>query len=113
VSEDDRWRYVLATDVPDNWVPLVPVRIGDEAGPIAFQRGRIEGRGARGHVLEPKTRLLINEEEVPREGVRVVRRFQSARGPDGRLHVWIGRRKGPGRGEGSSRLEFDTLDRGV
>ena len=104
---------MLATDVPDNWVPLVPVRIGDEAGPIAFQRGRIEGRGARGHVLEPKTRLLINEEEVPREGVRVVRRFQSARGPDGRLHVWIGRRKGPGRGEGSSRLEFDTLDRGV
>jgi hypothetical protein len=112
-AENDRWRFVLSTDVPDNWVPLVPVRIGDEAGPIAFQRGRIEGRGARGHLLEPKTRLLINEEEVPREGARVVRRFQSARGPDGRLHVWIGRRKGPGRGEGSSRLVFDTIDRGV
>ena len=37
-----------------------------------------------------------------------MRRFQSARGPDGRLHVWVGRRKGPGRGEGSSSLEFDT-----
>jgi len=112
-AENDRWRYVLATSVPDNWVPLVPVRIGDDEGPIAFQRGRIEGRGARGHVLEPRTRLLIDEEEIPREGARVVRRFQSARGPDGRLHVWIGRRKGPGRGEGSSRLEFDTIDRGV
>jgi hypothetical protein len=112
-GEDDRWRYVLSTDVPDNWVPLVPVRIGGDEGPIAFQRGRIEGRGARGRVLEPQTRLLIDEEEVPREGVRVVRRFQSARGTDGRLHVWIGRRKGPGRGEGSSRLEFDAIDRGV
>jgi hypothetical protein len=110
---NDLWRYRLATDVPDNWVPLVPVRIGGDDGPIAFQRGRIEGRGARGTVLEPQTRLLIDEEEVPREGARVVRRFQSARGTDGRLHVWIGRRKGPGRGEGSSRLEFDTIDRGV
>jgi hypothetical protein len=87
--------------------------VGDDEGPIAFQRGRIEGRGARGRVLEPQTRLLIDEEEVPREGVRVARRFQSARGTDGRLHVWAGRRKGPGRGEGSSRLEFDAIDRGV
>ena len=94
-------------------MPLVPVRIGDEDGPIALQRGRIGGQGARGRVLEPHTRLLVNEEEVPREGARVLRRFQSARGADGRLHVWVGRRKGPGRGEGSSRSEFDTLDRGV
>ena len=112
-AADDRWRYALSTAVPENWVPLVPVRIGGATGAVAFQRGRIGGRGARGHVLEPQVRLLINEEEIPREGTRVVRRFQSARGPDGRLHVWVGRRKGPGRGEGSSRLEFDRIDRGV
>jgi hypothetical protein len=113
----DRWRYAVATAVPENWVPLVPVRIGGDTGPIAFQRGRVgtgEGtRGARGRVLEPRVRLLINEEEIPREGARVVRRFQSARGADGRLHVWVGRQKGPGRGQGSSSLEFDTIDRGV
>ncbi len=110
----DRWRFVVSTAKPENWVPLVPVRIGDR-GAIAFQRGRVATaggtRGARGRVLEPRTRLLINEEDIPREGARVVRRFESARGPDGRLHVWIGRRKGPGRGEGSSTLRFDTIDR--
>ena len=91
------------------------MRIGGR--PIAFQRGRVGTgagtRGARGRVLEPQVRLLINEEEIPREGARVVRRFQSARGADGRLHVWVGLRKGPGRGQGSSSLEFDTIDRGV
>jgi len=111
---DDRWRFVLSTAVPDNWVPLVPVRTGAN-GAIAFQRGRVAGatgtRGARGRVLEPRARLLINEEEIPREGARVVRRFQSARGTDGRLHVWIGRAKGPGRGEGASTLSFDMIDR--
>ena len=27
-AADDRWRLVLSTPVPDNWVPLVPVRLG-------------------------------------------------------------------------------------
>ena len=112
----DRWRFVLSTGAPDNWVPLVPVRIGDD-GAIAFQRGRVASaagsRGALGRVLEPQRRLILHEEEVPYEGARVVRRFQSTRGPDGRLHVWVGRRKGAGRGPGTSTLAFDTIDRGV
>ena len=114
-ASGDRWRFVLSTGAPDNWVPLVPVRVGDD-GAIAFQRGRVasaEGsRGALGRVLEPHRRLIVHEEEVPYEGARVLRRFQSARGPDGRLHVWIGRRKGAGRGPGTSTLAFDTIDRG-
>ena len=115
MASDDRWRFMLSTGAPDNWVPLVPVRTGDD-GAIAFQRGRVAGaagsRGALGRVLEPQRRLIVHEEEVPYEGARVVRRFQSTRGPDGRLHVWVGRRKGPGRGPGSSTLAFDTIDRG-
>jgi hypothetical protein len=55
--------------------------------------------------------LLLHEEEIPRAGIRVVRRFQSARDPSGRLHTWVGRRKGPGRGDGSSGLDFDVLER--
>ena len=105
-ATDDRWHFVLSTAVPENWVPLVPVRIGGETGAIAFQRGRVgraRARAARAGASSSRSvRLLIHEEEIPREGARVVRRFQSARGPDGRLHVWVGRRKGPGRGEGSS-----------
>lgn len=81
---------MLSTAAPDNWVPLVPVRVS-AAGAIAFQRGRVasgaSSRGALGRALEPQRRLIVNEEEVPYEGARVVRRFQSTRGPDGRLHV--------------------------
>jgi hypothetical protein len=48
------------------------------------------------------------EEEIPREGARVTRAFQYARWFNGVPLLWIGRRKQPGRGEGSSGLKFDT-----
>ena len=113
-AADNRWRLVLSTPVPDHWVPLVPVRLG-AGGAIRLQRGRVPvpggtSRGARGQILEPERRLLLHEEEVLRTGVRVVRRFQSARDTEGRLHTWVGRRKGPGRGEGTSGLVFDDLE---
>lgn len=117
----DGWRLRLATSVPDQWVPLIPVLVGRAqnraAAHMMFQRGRVpidgstETRGARGSLLEPDRRLLIHEEEIPSAGLRVVRRFQSARDQAGRLHTWIGRRKGPGRGLGESGLEFDRLER--
>ena len=111
---EEPWRFVLSTSVPAHWIPLVPVRLG-EGGAIRFQRGRVPvpggtTRGARGQILEPRRRLLMHEEEVLRTGLRVVRRFQSARDTKGRLHTWVGRRKGPGRGEGSSGLNFDVLE---
>jgi len=111
---DDRWQFILSTGVRSNWIPLVPVRLGPD-GAIRLQRGRVPvagglTRGARGRILEPDRRLLIHEEEVLRTGVRVVRRFQSARDAEGRLHTWVGRRKGPGRGEGNSGLVFDVLE---
>jgi hypothetical protein len=49
------------------------------------------------------------EEEVPREGVRVTRNYQYTRWFDGSTHLWIGRRKQIGRGEGSSGLGFDVV----
>jgi hypothetical protein len=54
----------------------------------------------------------LYEEEVPREGVRVTRRYQYTRWCDGSTHVWIGRRKQIGRGEGSSGLRFDIVENG-
>ncbi len=122
--DQDAWRFTLSTPVLGNWVPLVPVRIVDDpanpstTGQIMFQRGRVAvpggpgpSRGALGEILVPDRRLLIHEEEIPSAGLRVVRRYQSARDTAGRLHTWVGRRKGPGRGEGHSGLEFDVLDR--
>jgi hypothetical protein len=54
-----------------------------------------------------RDRLLIREEEVPREGVVVRRTYQAARWHDGRLFVWSGDRSSTGRGEASSGLAFD------
>jgi alkylation response protein AidB-like acyl-CoA dehydrogenase len=61
-------------------------------------------------VGDPAGRLLIREEEVPREGVVVRRTYQAARWHDGRLFVWAGNRASVGRGEASSGLAFDALD---
>jgi hypothetical protein len=47
------------------------------------------------------------QEEVPREGARVMRRNRMARGTDGRLYAWGARRAETGRGEGSSGLRYD------
>lgn len=102
--------YRLSTDVPAHWLPLFPVRIRHDAAPVRLRRGGTP----QGRILEPHGTagepLFINEEEVPREGARVTRTYQYARWIDGSTHLWIGRRKRPGRGEGSSGLRFDILE---
>jgi hypothetical protein len=111
--------YRLGTSVPDYWIPLLPVRHGTS---IRLKRGVLPQSGAegaaviskpQGKVLEPDRDLLLHDEEVPREGARVTRSFQYARWIDGSTHLWIGRRKQPGRGEGSSGLQFDVAAHGA
>jgi hypothetical protein len=102
--------YRLATDVPEHWIPLLPVRIRTDAPPINLHRGGVW----RGRILEPShdadgKPIPIHEEEVPREGAKVTRAFQYVRWTDGQTYLWVGRRKGVGRGEGSSGLRFDVL----
>lgn len=115
--------YKLFNVVPDNWIPFVPQPIPGELGQIMLRRyampdvrnvdpedGRPGRIRARGRILKPEKRpFYIQEEEVPRVGVRVVRTVQFARGHTGRSFFWVGRRKRPGRGEGSSGLRFDYL----
>jgi hypothetical protein len=112
-SSDSAVLYQLGTTVPDYWIPLLPVQQGSS---IRLKRGvlpDLNGDGIRGvlepqgRVLEPGRELLLHDEEVPREGARVSRAYQYARWIDGSTHLWIGRRKQPGRGEGSSGLQFD------
>ena len=70
----------------------------------------------RGHLLrnDPEKpmpieeRLLIEEEEVPRIGASLKRKFQYARSSDGKSWLWVGRSKTAGRGEASSQLRFDV-----
>ena len=109
-------KYRLSTTVPDNWVPLLPRR--SSAG-LLLERGKVlkvdgppEFISAKGQILQPanQTGLGIFEEEIPREGIRVTRNYQLARWHDGSTHLWIGRKKQVGRGEGSSGLRFDLLE---
>jgi len=109
--------YTLASRTPGNWVPLLPVRTTDglrlKRGKVLRADGSRQLVEARGRVLQPDgsatSGLALYEEEIPREGVRVTRSCQLARSQDGRTHLWIGRRKRIGRGEGSSGLAFDRV----
>ena len=60
---------------------------------------------------EAETPLRIEDEEVPREGALVERAFQYARWLGGTSFVWVGRRKIVGRGEASSGLRYDRLEK--
>lgn len=59
-----------------------------------------------GQILSPEP-LVLWQEEVPREGAEVTRRYNLARGGDGTPYLWRSRRKRTGRGEGSSGLRYD------
>lgn len=109
--------YKLATKVPDNWVPLLPVKSNEglrlRQGKVLKVDGPPEFTDAQGTILRSQvTRengLQIFEEEIPREGIRLTRHYQLTRWHDGSTHLWIGRRKKVGSGEGSSGLRFDSV----
>jgi hypothetical protein len=126
--------YRLQTDVPDRWIPFVPVAQPLPGAPQAFSHVlerrtliRTQPDGSR-VAIHPRGTLLrtdptqpvdsepalrLAEEEVPREGAVTKRAFQYTRWLDGTSHVWLGREKTPGRGEGASDLRYDLLVRVV
>ena len=126
-------QYKLMTEVPENWIPFVPVQIKKsnafDVREIQLQRSSMlriyPGMEAPYARIKPRTALLregldplpgndkkpyfVAEEEVPRAGVRVAQSFQRTRWLDGRVFTWLGVRKQTGRGEGSSGLAFDQV----
>jgi hypothetical protein len=114
------------TSVPEEWIPFVPTHVPGDTREIQLQRGamprildgdpdapaKIRPQSAllrQGLDVSPRQPYFVHEEEVPRAGVRLTLSFQRARWRDGRVVVWLGARKEPGRGESSSGLAFDTL----
>jgi hypothetical protein len=114
-------RYRLATTVPSNWVPLVPVELteGDGVLAVRLQVAAVLQQDGTQRVQEARTRilavpgLLLFDEEVPREGVRVTRNRRLARWLDGSTWLWAAQSARVGRGEGSSGLRFDGLEKGA
>ncbi len=110
-------RYLLSTTVPPNWIPLMPVQpTTDNPKQSLLRRGKVlqpDGsgavHGARGELLGAVPNLLIYDEEVPREGVRVTRQRRASRWTDGSTWVWTSLRNQVGSGEGSSALQFDQV----
>jgi hypothetical protein len=114
--------YRAATQVPDHWYPLAPEKLADlesialrllplrttadDAPPRRPPLGRLLARAA----ADPPRTVWLHEEELPRSGAEVVRTRQHARWHDGKVHLWTGRRKSSGRGEGASGLRFDVID---
>jgi hypothetical protein len=116
------WRYRLQSSVPPYWVPFVPERAHPGSAQVRLRRARLlawEGlddpssAGPLGRILAPERPLWLYEEEVPVIGAQVTRRWQLARGADGRAHMWLARRTRPGRGERASGLRYDSIDRGL
>jgi len=131
-ADDVLLAYQLMGSVPENWIPLVSVRLEGQTTSTVFLQGamprvppldpKLDAGGAlslkhhailpRGSILSrnPVTRPnLINEEEILRGGAIVTRSFQQTRWHNGRTFTWVGRQKKNGRGEGSSGLAFDQV----
>jgi hypothetical protein len=112
------------TTVRENWIPMIPVHVPSDNRRVQLQRAAmprvIDGDDRPPVPVRSRTSLLrqgldaqqpyiVHEEEVPRAGVRLMKRFRRTRWRDGRVWVWLGVRKQTGRGEGSSGLAFDQI----
>ena len=79
---------------------------------IVIESLRLDGTRSKsppeGIILNESTRIEL--EEVTREGVILERQMQLTRWTDGSYHLWMGRRKRVGKGEGSSGLRYDFTE---
>ena len=116
-------RYLLSSEVPPNWIPLLPVQLPNPSqqgvagqiitrlkrGAVLQSDGTQKVHAAAGEVLNAGAQLLLYDEEVPREGVHIVRQRRLTRWTDGSTWVWTSLRNQVGTGEGSSGLKFDQV----
>ena len=110
--------YLLQTEVPARWIPFVPVAKADSAWSIELRKGALLDRNDPprpvhpvGVLLRPHQPMVLSDEEVPREGVRVERVPVLCRDPEGNYVRWVARRATVGRGEPSSALAYDSAIR--
>lgn len=111
------WQYRAEMDAPPHHIPLVPVTLKGSPQ-YQFRRATLAGwsalppeaaAGAQGRLLQPGTKFTVYEEELPAEGIQVIRNWQLTRRSDGRPVLWLGRRKVPGKGPMRSNLRWDSL----
>jgi hypothetical protein len=124
-------RYRLMGSVPENWIPFVAVKVGDEQTAHLLLQGAMPRLPAlqpdrendqpvlQNNVVLPRGTILardpqdnpnlIHEEEILRDGIIARRTFRHTRWLDGRTFTWSALRKQNGRGQGASGLAFDQI----
>jgi hypothetical protein len=103
--------YLPMTAVEPGWHALTVRR--DAAGTRLLARAALVVPGPG--VAPPRGALLagafaVLDDEVPREGLVLRRRWQLARAPDGSLHLWITRQREPAAGEVATGFAFDRIE---
>ena len=107
--------YTMQTSIPDNWIPMVPVKTPQ--GALYLRRGTLEvptsggfeKLAARALILDPAHPFFVADHIVPRSGLQVDRYFRRTRSSDGTTFLWLARQSGLGRGPGWSGLRYDLV----
>lgn len=125
----DKYFYVERTATPLNWIPFLPLK--NNQNRLILRRGKL--LTDTGSIIRPNTSLLrkgldknnnigkdangksivydVEDNEVPREGIKVTKAYQRTRLPNGEVIVWLGMQKESGKREGRSSLNYDQLVR--
>lgn len=109
--EKEQYEYVLVSEIPEHWFPLVSKAPATPTSPPpAIFEMLLANPHAKplGRVLSQKSDIW--QEEIPFEGSEVTRQYLLSRAADGKVLLWKGRQKRTGRGEGSSGLQFDRAE---
>lgn len=125
----DKYFYVERTTTPLNWIPFLPLK--NNGNRLILRRGKLLAEN--GAIIRPNTSLLrkgldknsnigkdangksivydVEDNEVPREGIKVTKAYQRTRWTNGEVIVWLGMQKESGKREGRSNLNYDQLIR--
>lgn len=128
-DEGDKYFYVERTTTPLNWIPFLPLKNNENR--LVLRRGKL--LTDNGQIIRPNTSLLrkgldknsnirkdangrsivydVEDNEIPREGVKVTKAYQRTRLSNGEVIVWLGMQKESGKREGRSSLNYDQLVR--
>ncbi len=105
--------FRFATNIPSNWIPYLPRGTNEFIVRRAFMTSNEPDRPLREipplSYLAGQELIEIQEDAIPKAGVRIQLTRQRLRWTDGQTYVWQGRQVRVGRGEGNSGLQFDGL----
>ena len=128
-TPDADLRYELGNTVPFNWIPFIPVHNGGGTNrSIRLQRASMPLilSDYMQMPIRPRTDFLrtglndddslsatpkyfIQEEIIPRAGIKLEKKLQRTRWYNGKTYLWLSHSKHVGRGQGNSNLQFDRV----